>query len=206
MSDHGAGVTHQADDVEGLEATAALIQAETDKIDSASSDGLSGTSNSVAYRVAEIERHWHGYQRMGGLAAAPVGETHRADFDSMSPFVLDAGNDTWGAWLQLIGSDDTPVDAGNVYFDPDEVVITDVERANTIYRVQIAAGDSGAAALAAGTYTEFIFETPANVRQAPFPIRMRRQAVGTKIWGRCWADGANTGEMDIFISLHEYEG
>ena len=37
-----------------------IIDAETDKIDQAVTDGLAGTSNSLAYRVHEIEKHFHG--------------------------------------------------------------------------------------------------------------------------------------------------
>jgi len=40
-----------------------VIDAETDKIDSAATLGLEGTSNSLAYRVMELERHFHNVER-----------------------------------------------------------------------------------------------------------------------------------------------
>lgn len=42
------------------------ISDETDKIDSAATDGLEGTSNSLAYRVHEIEKHLHNRGRFWG--------------------------------------------------------------------------------------------------------------------------------------------
>jgi hypothetical protein len=92
------------------------IHDEADKIDVAAADGLLGVADSVAYRVADVERHLLNWERWMGLAAVPVGETHRADSitDNPDPFQADAGNDDWGAWLQILGSSDTPVIAGNV--------------------------------------------------------------------------------------------
>lgn len=185
------------------------IKAETDKIDSAATDGLSGTSDSLAYRVNEIERHFHNYERWFGLAAIPDAEVHRADSitDNPSPFVMDAGNDTWGAWLQVLGSSDTPAIAGSAKYDFHKMDIITVERANATHFIQVAVGASGAAALAAGTYTEFVFR-PQSVqgRAAPIPFLDRRMDVGTKAWTRVLSKGQNTGTVEFYLGLHEYVG
>jgi hypothetical protein len=179
------------------------------KIDDAATDGLLGTEDSVAYRVHEAERHVHHYSRVFGAAAVPNGEIHVADEQTSDPdpFVVDAGNDTWGAWVQLLGSSDTPSIAGSAKFDPHLISIVAAETANVVYQIQLAAGTSGAAALAAGTYSGKAFiPQSANGRPAPIPIAMRRQDAGTKLWIRTLARGTNTSTLSLYIEIHEYEG
>lgn len=178
------------------------------KIDSAATDGLSGTSNSLAYRVHETERHFHSYERWFELAAVPNAEVHRADAigTGAGAFQIDAGNDAYGSWVQVLGSSDTPVGTGNTHYDVHRIEVEATERAFT-YVIQIAFGASGAAALTAGTYTEAPF-TPANnlIDSGPLIVQSRRQTVGTKAWARCICPGQNTATADFYIGLHEYEG
>jgi hypothetical protein len=179
------------------------------KIDSYATDGLNGVSNSLAYRVNEIERDVHSYERWFGLAAVPNGTIHRADSitDNVNPFQIDAGNDTWGTWVSVLGSSDTPAIAGSAYYDFHQVDIVAVQTANVVHFVQIAMGASGAAGLTAGTYTEFVFiPQSAAGRPAPITIQMRRQAAGTLAWMRNLVRGTNTSTLDFYIGLHEYEG
>lgn len=185
------------------------VKAETDKIDAAPSDGLDGNDESTSYRVAEIERHLHHWERWFGAAAVPNGEIHVADSISTSKtaFQADAGNDTWGSWLQILGSDDTPATTGRELFDVHRLMVTAVENANNAHLVQIGIGGSGASALAAGTYTDCVFQ-PQSVQgqQTILDVQTRRQAVGTKAWLRAWVAGQNTSTVDFFVGIHEYEG
>ena len=68
--------------------------ADWQKVDSAGTDGLNGVHNSLAYRVHEIERHMHSYERWFESAAAPAGTTHVADPAGTGggQWTLDAGN------------------------------------------------------------------------------------------------------------------
>ena len=185
------------------------ISDETDKIDGAATDGLSGTNNSLAYRVHEIERHVHSYERWFGAATVPNGEIHVADRigTTTTAFQTDAGNLTWGSWLQVLGSSDTPADAGNTHFDLHRMQVVAVETANATHFVQIAYGANGAAALAADTYTEFAFR-PQTVQGAEtiIIIHTHREDVGTKTWVRHLTVGQNTSTMSFFLGCHEYEG
>lgn len=176
------------------------------KIENESTLGLRGENNSLTYRVHEIERHLHSRERWLGLAAVPVGETHRADIDSMVPFQIDAGNDTWGAWVQILGSGDTPIISGAVKFDIHRILITEVETAKIITRIQIAYDSSAAIALPAGNYTELIIIPEKSTKENPFLFKFPRSSAGTKFWARCWANGQNTHTIDFFFGLHEYEG
>jgi len=175
-----------------------------EKIDEIATDGLLGTEDSLAYRTEEIEMHFHNYERWLGAAAAPSGETHVADSDSMTAFQIDAGNDDWGSWVQIVGSSDTPVTAGMSKFDLHRLMITNVENKKIITRIQIAAGTSGAAALAAGDYTELLVTPDNDGQQDPYEIMMHRQSSATKVWARCWVKATNTSTIDFFIGLHEY--
>ena len=108
-----------ADVVLGLDTNIDTIDADTSKIDDAAVDGLSGTSNSLAYKVAEIERHFHSGARWFETASVPDAEVHVADEigSGGGAFRIDSGTFTWGSWLQVLGSDDTPTVEGKVYFD-----------------------------------------------------------------------------------------
>jgi len=179
------------------------------KIDSAATLGLTGTSDSLAYRTNEIERHLHHYERWFGAAAVPNAEVHVADSitTSATAFQMDAGNDTWGSYLQILGSSDTPAITGSVYFDLHRLAIVTVENANATHLVQVVFGATGVAGLTAGSYTEFVFR-PQSVQGAEMIVdfQTRRIAAGTKAWIRCWVSGANTSTVDFFFGLHEYEG
>lgn len=185
------------------------IFSETEKIDNVAADGLLGTEGSVAYEISEVERHHHHYSRAFGLAAVPNGEVHVADeiTSNPGPFTVDAGNDTWGAWIQLLGTDDTPFITGKQRYDAHLITVVAAERANTVHLIQLAAGASGAAALTAGTYSDKVFiPQSANGRPAPVPFGIRRQDAGTKLWIRTLARGADTGTLSIYLEIHEYEG
>jgi hypothetical protein len=166
--------------------------------------------NSLAYRIAEIERHLHSYERWLGLAASPSAETHRADQISgvaiPAPFVIDAGNNAWGLWVQVLGSADTPVISGSAYYDFHRLAIVNIER-SFHYFVQVALGASAAAALSSGDFSDLVYEAPsAATGEAPILVQTRRKAAATKAWIRCICPGQDTATMSFFIGLHEYEG
>ena len=171
------------------------------------SPGLStAIQNSLAYRVAEIERHLHSGGRWFGAAASAT-ETHKADRigTTTSPFQLDGGDNTWGDWVQLFGSDDTPDRAGYAYFDPHQFILTDTENAS-VYFVQVGRGETGAAALTAGTYIEFVGVATVQKATEVVLLQTGRSPAGSLLWGRCWSVGDNTGTIDFFLGIHEYEG
>lgn len=180
----------------------------TTKLDNAPASGLLGVPGSIAYRIDETHGHIHTYERWLGAAAAPNGEIHVADsiLTSKTALVVDAGNDTWGSWLQILGSSDTPTNGG-VKYDPHRFTIVQHQTNNSTHSIQIAAGASGAAALSAGTYTEFIARMGGgNSRIDPMEIKLKRQNAGTKLWIRNWAHGVNTSTLSFFFGIHEYIG
>jgi len=191
-----------------IDANSAASDADTSKIDDAATDGLSGVSNSLSYRVHEIERHLHSGARWFQAAAVPDLEDHVADrigTTGAGAFQMDAGDDTWGDWLQILGADDTPTVVGKAYFDPHQFIVEDTERAST-YFIQMGRGTSGDAAITAGTYTEFIYSATVQKETGIIPVQTGRAPAGSKVWIRCMVPGVDTGTMDFYFGLHEYEG
>ena len=179
----------------------------THKIDDLEVAGLTGVADSLAYKVHQIERHLHSGARWFETASVPDGEVHVADSigSGAGAFQADAGNDTWGDWIQVLGSSDTPTVAGKAYFDPHQMIVEDTERANT-YFLQFARGDSGAAGLAAGNYTELIYAASVQKEAGIIDVQTGRAPAGSKIWFRVMCPGQDTGTFDFYFGVHEYEG
>ena len=180
-------------DTDALQVDTAALQVDTAAllVDTASIEALS----------EEIEVHNHGYERWLGAKAVPTA-TSFAD-ETETAFQIDSGNTVFGDWVQILGSDDTPIDAGKTYYDLHRLLITAAER-TTPYRVQIGFGESGAAALSAGTYIVFMFAKNTGVPQpSPVVIQGDRQAAGTLCWARCRTN-ADTGTLNFTVGLHEY--
>lgn len=183
---------------------------ETDKIDKKAVDGLLGVSNSLAYKVHEIEKHFHNWERWFGVALSPSGETNIADTliqGAVTAFSINAGNDDWGTWLQILGSTDTPTNVGGTYtkFDLHSIQTTANQRAGT-YFVQFAFGATAADAVTAGTYTAKVLAFDGINLKSDFVIMMNRVAAGTKGWARCKYPGQNGATLGFYFGLHEYVG
>lgn len=185
------------------------ILEEVDKLDRVVPSGLTGTENSISYHIAKINGHLHNQERWLCKAIASSGETHVADSinTASAAFQIDGGIDTWGAWTQIIGSSDTPVQAGRVKFDLHRLLVTAWERNDCIYKIQIAFGATAETAFAAGDYTDIPLITLTGVaNMAPLDLMTIGVNSGTKVWARCWAVGQNTGTIDFYAGLHEYIG
>lgn len=178
------------------------------KIDNEATLGLRGTPGSLAYLTHTIVTHNHSNERWFGKATTPNAEIHVADRlgSNNGSFQVDAGNNTWGAWVQVLGSGDTPIKVGSVYFDLHSIQIEAAERTATYY-IQVSYGETGAGALLLEQYNEFPF-TPQSVQGKPAPIRIQtpRIAAGMKMWVRVLCPGQNTATLNFYIGLHEYDG
>ena len=125
----------------------------------------------------------------------------------VAPFQIDAGNDTWSSWLQVVGSSDTPVQTGMVKFDFHELEIVAREKNNVTYKFQIGCDASGADAITNENVSEIMyFSGGAQAAGGPISVMMKRYNAGTKCWVRVWADNESTATIDFFIGLHEYVG
>ena len=182
------------------------------KIDEAATDGLLGGNNSLAYRVHEIEKHFHNREIWFGEHGTRNGEVDCGARNVMTPFQVDAGNDTYGGTpLCVIGTGDVPISAGYVKLDLHHIVVVDVEATADLelHKVQIIWGSGTVvAAISADQVSDVAPFIP--LRGAAFSVMnvmMPRITIGTdKVWVRHWVDGTDTATMDFFIGFHEYVG
>lgn len=180
------------------------------KIDSKAVNGLLGVYNSLSYRVNEIERHHHNREKWFGLATTASGEVHVADrmAGGIQPFRLTAGNDDFGAWVQLLGSSDTPVSSGSMKFDGHRFMVSATNSTNP-YIIQVIHGESAdfAAKLAAEEFTESPYISASNNNDSGVSdIMAVRVDSGVKVWARTACIGGNGTTIDIYFGIHEYEG
>ena len=197
-----------------------ITTTDVNKIDAEAVDGLLGANNSMAYKIHEIEKHFHNSEDWFGVADTPSA-THFADDISahtlatpVDPFQITAGNDVWGAWVQVLGSGDTPnrtVAKGfandMVKFDPQKILIAGAGATDVHTFVQIANGVSGAAGLAAGDYTTMAYTTAVSkAGEGAVEFMHARVSAGEEVWVRCLAIGENTMTLDFYLGLHEYKG
>jgi uncharacterized protein (DUF1778 family) len=185
------------------------------KIDGAAVAGMLATVDSLAYHAHVTRRAVNHYERWYAKAASANAEIHVADNvgnTGTAAFVIDGGagaSGSWGAWTQILGSSDTPIAGEATYtkYNLHKIFITATEEDNNLYFVQFGFGTDGAAALAAGTYSELVFKASANnTEETVYNVRARRLAAGTKAWARCWCVGKSTGTFDFYFSVIQYEG
>jgi len=185
---------------------AGSLGAEMSKIDGATTDGLAGTSNSLSYRVHEIEKHFHNRERWWGAVGAPD-ETNAIAATVTVPFVAVSGDNTWGTAIPICGTGDNPVLATDAKFDAHLVLVTDTDHA-TPYRMRIIYGSGTSAdAITAGQWTEVMFITAAGPFSSGVPaeIKMPRVDVGGKCWAQVWS-ATNGSNVDFFWGAHGYVG
>lgn len=178
----------------------------TTEIENSLSDIKTDTGE-ILEETIEIETHLHSNESWFEKASVPNGELHVADRigSGAGAFQVDAGNDDWGLWIQVLGSLDTPSKTGNLFFDAHRAEFVAAER-NSTYFVQVAPGDDPDAAVAADIHTEFVLHPISNVLDSgPVDIQTVRLPAGTKAWVRTKCSGQDTGTLDFYFGIHEYE-
>ena len=179
-------------------------QTEINKLDSGLTLGLSGTSNSLAYRVHEIERHFHSCERWYGSDGDGTGSVT----NNLTEWQLTAGtSEAYGTEVAILGSNDvtaTDFDITPVKFDIHRIFVSASSVSDKNYMIQLW---GGATTFAEATLlTEVPYRVSASVAEStPVEVQMTRQAVANKIWARvkCETDAAT---LDFTLGLHAYQG
>ena len=167
----------------------------THKIDNWAVDGLAGVSNSLAYKVEELEKHFHG---QGYWYGQDPGDTFLVEF-GMTPWQLAAGDgEAFGAWIQLSNGDE--ITAGPRY-DPHLLMVMQASAAGKLYYIQFGTGAGGAQAVR----TTVAFFPAATLRQGPAIVICPRLYSTDLLWARaaCETNGAT---ISFVLGLHTYEG
>jgi len=162
----------------------------------------------AAQKLYELERYFHNRERWFGLAVTPVGETHRADEMNgvVAPFVLTTGNSAFGAWVQILGSGDTPFESGMTSFDGHRFLMSSTNSAG-VYAIQLIAGEyvDIPRRLANKEYTTAPYTASTTANDAGiYDFMSRRIPAGAKVWARAAGVGLNGKTLSFYFGFHEY--
>ena len=157
---------------------------------------------SIEAEVYETEHHLHNNEIWFGDAAAPDAGVHEADRKSQTAFQVDAGDNTWGTAICVLGTSDTPVASGMTRFDLHKVLIVATERTGLVY-LRFTSGTSEAQGITDGNSTVVAFFVTAQFRNSAVGFISKRAHVGDKIWVNAKVVG-DTGTVDFYFGLHEY--
>lgn len=182
-------------------------------IDSRLCNGLTGGfTDSLCYRVEELERHFHGRERWFGKLAVQTA-TDWADNNIDTPYQAKSGADDYGGdandEAQVIGTADTPAITSMTKFDIHRILIVGATE-TTVYKLRIVYGTGTMAdAINAGQYsTIMVVVDPANGAKPAVPaeIMMPRGTAGsTKVWIQAW-NVTDNATIDFYVGWHEYAG
>ena len=179
-----------------------------DAFDTVVTDGLLGTPDSLSYRVGEIERHVHSYERWFGASAGNVGpglETVMTAFRATSSATANA----FGTAIVVFDGTEV-VQVGMVKWDPHRVHILNAQTTD-VYRFRMVYARNGeataAAAVTNGNYTDMIIKIDStNTDFTSIPMQARRMPIATKSWAQLAKATAGAAWMEFMVGLHYYEG
>ena len=183
---------------------------ETRKIDSRAVNGLAGVANSLAYKVHEIEKHFHNKERSFGASADQSGNDW-ALAHSLTTFQAISGAGVFGADLndeaKLWGTDDVSPVTGDTRFDIHKILVVTLS-ADTPYILRLVWGTGTMAdAITAEQHSSFLVQntvTGSKAGGSAVPVLMPRLTYGThKIWMQA-ACATNNATADVLLSLHGY--
>jgi len=166
--------------------------------------GLEGNSNCMDYRIAEIERHFHGVERYYG----DDGDNTMSVANSLTPWVLTAGtSEAFGTEVQIAGANDviaadfpfTPVK-----FEPHEIMVKTTSATGVLYEVELWSGETTFGAATRRGVVQVIRGTGGAV-SGPMKFQSPRISVAEKLWLRCKCE-TDSATITCGLGLHAYEG
>jgi len=171
------------------------IPQDNQRIDSLATSGLTGVSNSLAYRVHEIEKHFH---NSGHWYGKDPGDTFLLENGLVSWQLTAGAGGAFGNWVQLSNGDE--ITSGPKY-DPHLLMVTQASAAGKLYYIQLGTGAGGSQE----AITTCAFYPSATLRQTPVEVICTRVNKTDLLWARscCETDGATTS---FVIGLHIYAG
>lgn len=176
---------------------------ELKKIDGLATDGLSGVEDSLAYRVEELEQHFHSAERWYGSD----GDNTASTANNLTPFELEAGTDgAYGTEILLFAANDisgSDFTGTPVKYDAHRLEVTG-SSANAIYILQFYCGLTDFASAELCTEVPYSKSTAAGAL-VPVNVQMGRQVVANKLWGRVKSE-TNGATIEFLMGIHAYNG
>ena len=166
--------------------------------------------------IQEIEHHLHNVEVWLEPKEVPVAGTNEAVVCGTRPtiacpaFDIDAGNETWGTWVCVLGSGDTPAAIGAYtgltgyrYYDLHKIGIQTSER-SVLTLIQFGFGTVAAGVLT-GPYTTIWWNpTAATGKSESILFMAPHTSVGTQTWARALIPNADTGHVYFNYGMHFY--
>lgn len=172
--------------------------------------GTEGTDYFKRTDPSQIGEYTNQGSATGTVTGADIGdESHVADrMDGVIvAFQLVAGNNVFGSWVQVLGSEDTPITSGKAKYDFHRLMITSTNSTRP-FIIQIVFGESAdiAAKLLAEDFDEFPYISATNNNDSGVSeLFDERHNVGEKAWMRCADVGGNGTTIDLYLGIHEYD-
>ncbi len=168
------------------------------------------TRDAILTKTVELGNHHHNRERWFGISANQSGNDWAAD--TINEFTAISGSDVYGAdasdEAKIFGTDDTPIIAGQTYFDFHQLLVHSVS-VDTEYKLRIVYGTGTMAnAITAGQYTEtmvmFDSSNPQLSAGIPVPILMPRLAIDTTIWLQA-RNATDNATITFYAGAHGYD-
>ena len=108
--------------------------------------------------------------------------------------------------MPILGSADTPVQAGRTQFDPRRVLVTTTDSTEA-FAIQFVYGEMAdiAAKIAAEEMTEAPYIAATNNADSGIAdLMIERAAVTTKMWARAICINQNAKTLNFYFGIHEY--
>ena len=162
--------------------------------------------NAILYETTVVEDHFHNRERWFGIAT-PQTAVNWGTQESLTVYQAVSGNSAFGVALQVLGTGDTPIIAGQRFFDIRRISIADVSNANPYILRLIWDPVSAAAGEAAGMFTEvFCQQATAAGQNKPQDLICFRIPCSTyQVWAKV-KNGTNLATINFFIGVHGYDG
>lgn len=175
-------------------------------------NGIAGAGlNSAIYsKSRSAEGHVHNASRTFGKSADQSGNNWATE-DRLTPFVAISGNGDYGSdandEAKIFGSDDTPFITGQLYFDPGEIIVTNVSNDN-VFVIRMAWGTGTLTeAIAAGQYStkpaKFDSVNPQLTANTTVKIGTPKLPVNTKVWVQV-KNNTDNASINFLVDSHGY--
>lgn len=172
--------------------------------------GGDNTIETIYDETEIIDTHLHSREHWCGNSGDQSGNNWGSD--TLTAYRAISGNGVYGAdaddEAKVIGSADTPIITGMVYFDIHRITVIAIS-SDTVYEIRTVWGTGTMAeAILADQFTEEMIITSTDKANkfggAPFETQIPRLAVGTKVWLQV-RNTTDNATMDFFIGIHEYD-